>query len=495
MKFTAIVCSIVLFVSTAQGAPLFTHSFGINTLGPGGSILGLEHMWPNPGSLRDNFDTNTSDGFYVQGRNIELSSSSINTAAPIFDQNNATFRTISASGVLHFDWTTFQTGFIRHTTVETGRGSAEFTLNTFTYMLNIETDRYGFFEGRLYDFQCQFNINGNPTIDTEANEEVTTRLFPQLREGLQNVLNNLLCPELQRQMQAQLNRVLQSAQTTQRLSWSSGPFFQRKDMALTPTTTIPFRNNALQIISGQGLKMEGNNSTCNNTSPFDTNEVIQESDSEMLTQGNDICMILNQDLVLALIEANVEFYQKKDLIASRESATQRFYPFNLWQFWETALYDIDNLDRIGTEQGQFRQTDPITIECTIRGVDNTVINNDGTINTQILYRCTLNVFDSNNGRVKTTLNDFTFHQQIIASISLNGRVINGQIDDIRIANLNGILDNALDVRNNIVHRFPLNVNTQLQARLFGMNGISFNFIEGKEAIASRQGNNLQICFR
>eukprot|EP00344_Euplotes_crassus_P001924 CAMPEP_0197005280 /NCGR_PEP_ID=MMETSP1380-20130617/28683_1 /TAXON_ID=5936 /ORGANISM="Euplotes crassus, Strain CT5" /LENGTH=206 /DNA_ID=CAMNT_0042424369 /DNA_START=863 /DNA_END=1483 /DNA_ORIENTATION=+ len=206
-------------------------------------------------------------------------------------------------------------------------------------------------------------------------------------------------------------------------------------------------------------------------------------------------MILNQDLVLALIEANVEFYQKKDLIASRESATQRFYPFNLWQFWETALYDIDNLDRIGTEQGQFRQTDPITIECTIRGVDNTVINNDGTINTQILYRCTLNVFDSNNGRVKTTLNDFTFHQQITASISLNGRVINGQIDDIRIANLNGILDNALDVRNNIVHRFPLNVNTQLQARLFGMNGISFNFIEGKEAIASRQGNNLQICFR
>lgn len=176
MKFGTIALAMAAVIAAAMAqSPEFTHSFGINTLGPGGSILGLEEVWPQPGNLRDNFDTNTSDGFYVQGRNIELSSISINAGAPLFSQNNATFRTLTASGVLNFDWTTFETGIIRHSTVETGRGSAEFTLNTFSYVMNIEADSYGFFLGTLYDFQCQFSINGNPTIDTEAQQEVTTR--------------------------------------------------------------------------------------------------------------------------------------------------------------------------------------------------------------------------------------------------------------------------------------------------------------------------------
>ena len=119
-----------------------------------------------------------------------------------------------------------------------------------------------------------------------------------------------------------------------------------------------------------------------------------------------------------------KFYKQYTVLVNANSGNSKYYPFNLWQFWEVTLYDNTLYQKIGKELGKFVQTDPITINCNSTGTTPATITSIGQIQLNSNYSCALNIADSNNGGKLTSLKNFTFDQQLTLGFTISGTSLN-----------------------------------------------------------------------
>lgn len=214
------------------------------------------------------------------------------------------------------------------------------------------------------------------------------------------------------------------------------------------------------------------------------------SDDSLKAQQEDICFIFTDELVDTLIRTNVNFFQQYKIVVNQDSGNQRYYPFNLWQFWEATLYDNELYKMIGNEVGKYKQTDPVTMNCNFTAPqDPSTITSDGKLSVTLNYKCTLDLKDSLDGNKIKHLYEFTFDHKLSASFYLTGNILNARVETGEVVLTGKQFMDDLRAR----FQFPLNLEIINNAKLFGANGIKFNYITGKQIKTSRVGENLEIC--
>jgi len=272
---------------------------------------------------------------------------------------------------------------------------------------------------------CEFNLLIDPVYTTEVKQEMTRQLFPLLKGPLQRDLNLTFCSTVKVSLQSTVTSLLKSAQTSQKLSWTYGGYSMSKTLSLTPTNTEPFKENLFVITTNGTLK--SNIYDLKKDKFRQENELQQISDSGLRAQTDDICFIFTDELIVKMINTNIDFYKQVDIVLNQDSTNQKYFPFNMWQFWEVTLYDLSLFNKIGNEEGQYRQTDPITMNCNFTNGNGSMINPDGSLTAKLSYRCLVKVKDTNRGGVVVILKDFTFDHNLSAKFKLTGEVLNAEV--------------------------------------------------------------------
>lgn len=464
--------------------------------GSTGDILGVETVWTNVGFLTNKFVTPTVNRAYIQGKDIIFTRGTSST--PTFQLANKSIQFATPSslkGVVNFNWETFRTGIFWDTSIDTGFGSAEFSMKSYSYDVTFSEDANRKFNGTITNFICEFDLPLNPIYEKEPTE-TTRNLFPELKAPILSALNTLYCPKIKATLQTYLNTLITTAQASQTINWSYGGLTATKTLTLTPTNTDPFKDGNFVITSNGTLSHIHGVEACENN--FRLERSLNEiSDKNVHAQQEDLCFILTDELIISLINTNINFFKQYQIVVNQNSGNQKYYPFNLWQFWEATLYDLSLFELIGNELGKFRQVDPITINCNFTGSQNFKISPEGDINVDILFSCVLNIKDSNDGGKIKALKEFTFEQFLVGGFFMNGDALNARVTTGQIKNIKGLVLNSEDILNDLRQRFefPLNSEITNNAKLFGLNGVRFSYIKNKQIRTAKVGENLEICFK
>jgi hypothetical protein len=414
-------------VIAIQGAADFTQSFTPQAFNIKGDVLGIERIWKDKvGILTSRFVTPTQSNHYIQGTNLRFVRGSSGTVKQNIVGTALKFDTPSdITGLFDFSWATYRSGFIRDTLIESGRAQIEFSIKSYQYDLNFTESSQSLFEGTIANYLCEFNLLIDPVYTTEVKQEMTRQLFPLLKGPLQRDLNLTFCSTVKVSLQSTVTSLLKSAQTSQKLSWTYGGYSMSKTLSLTPTNTEPFKENLFVITTNGTLK--SNIYDLKKDKFRQENELQQISDSGLRAQTDDICFIFTDELIVKMINTNIDFYKQVDIVLNQDSTNQKYFPFNMWQFWEVTLYDLSLFNKIGNEEGQYRQTDPITMNCNFTNGNGSMINPDGSLTAKLSYRCLVKVKDTNRGGVVVILKDFTFDHNLSAKFKLTGEVLNAEV--------------------------------------------------------------------
>jgi hypothetical protein len=132
-------------------------------------------------------------------------------------------------------------------------------------------------------------------------------------------------------------------------------------------------------------------------------------------------------LIFQLISTNIDFYKQYNVVVNGNSGNQKYYPFNLWQFWEVTLYDLSLYNKIGKEAGMYRQSDPVTLNCNFEDASGSLITADGLIQAKLKYSCSLNLQDSNQSGKIVALKQFTFVHTLTGKFQLTADTLNAKV--------------------------------------------------------------------
>lgn len=464
--------------------------------GSTGDILGVETVWTNVGFLTNKFVTPTVNRAYIQAQDIIFTRGTSSTPTFQFTDKAIQFATPnSLKGVVSFNWETFRSGIFWDTSEDTGFGSAEFSMKNYSYDVTFSEDANKKFNGTITNFICEFELPLNPIFDKEP-REITRNLFPELKTPILTNLNQFYCPRIKASLQIYLNTLLNTAQASQTINWSYAGLTAKKTLNLTPTNTNPFKDGNFVITSNGTLAHVQGAETCENNLKLERS-LKEISDKNLHAQQEDLCFILTDELIYSLINTNIGIFKQYQIVVNQNSGNQKYYPFNLWQFWEVTLYDLSLFELIGNELGKFRQTDPITINCNFTGSQNFKISPEGDINVDLLYQCALMIKDSNDGGKMKALKEFTFEQYLVGGFFMDGEALNARATTGQIKNIQGLVLNSEDILNDLRQRFefPLNFEITNNAKLFGVNGIKFSYIKNRQIRTTKVGENLEICFK
>jgi hypothetical protein len=471
-----------------------TQSFLPRAFGPTGDVLGISRIWEAAGIDTNRFVTPTSNNHYIQGEDIVLDRVSTSTADFSLTEDSIVFGSPNIRAVFGFRWTTYRTGALWDTAVENGFGRVDVNLNEYSYRVKFSSNTQNKHVATIEDFKCVFNLPASPIFDGTVTE-TTRQLFATLKGPMEASLNNSFSAIIKNTLQTTMNTLLTNAQSSQTLSWSYGGRSLSKTINLTPTTLTPFRDGNFVIITSGDLQKETPQISEQIFGPKHPVSLI--SDSTVGAQNDDICFVFTDGLLDNLVTANTDFFSLYQINLNKNSGHQQYYPFNLWQFWEVTLYDLTLFSKIGTGEGQFAQTDTISMFCNFtQNADAAVILQDGRVQVGLHFRCLLNILNSRTGTTEI-LKDFTFDQTLTARFSVSGNALNAAVEAGEITNIQNVIVDSPNVRSDLANRFQIPLNSEIKnnAKIFGLNGLRFNHISGKTAAPSRVGENLSICFR
>lgn len=474
-------------VYVTVGSADFTQSFLPRAFGPTGDILKMETVWNTTGILQQRFDTPVQNNNYIQANFLYFMKGSSSVATPTLNENTIQFASpTSVKGEFGFQWETFTRGVLWDSRVESGSGQIEFSMKEYRYGVRFAETANKRFNATIVDFVCNFDITLNPTWNGTP-RDITRTLFPNLRAPINATLNNFFCSRILAQLQLRANNLLTEAQNSQTFNWAYGGFTARKTINLNPTNTSPFKDGNFVITSNGNLALaeDGENDTM-----LLQGGLLQISDDSLKVQNDDICFIFTDELINSLISTNVNFFGQYKILLNDKSNFQRYYPFNLWQFWEATLYDQELFKLIGTEPGKFRQTDPISMSCSFTApTKSSMITTDGNMQITLNYHCTLDIKDSLDGNKIKPLYSFTFDHVMTAKFYLVGITLNARVETGEVRNL------SMNFLDDLRQRFqmPLNIEIQNNALLFGQTGLKFSYILNKQIRPAKVGENLEIC--
>jgi hypothetical protein len=462
--------------------------------GPTGDVLGINKIWEAVGIDTNRFVTPTSNNYYIQGQDVILERVSTSTADSSLTEDSIVFGSPNIRAVFGFRWTTYRTGTLWDTEVENGYGRVDVNVDAYSYRVKFSSNTQSKHISTIEDFNCNFNLPASPIFDGTVTE-TTRQLFATLKAPMQASMNSSFCGKIKSTLQTTMNTLLTNAQSSQTLSWSYGGNSLSKTINLTPITLTPFRDGNFVIITSGDLQKKTPDVSEQIFGPKHPVSLI--SDSNVGVQNDDICFILTDGLLDNLVTANTNFFSQYQINLNKNSGHQQYYPFNLWQFWEVTLYDLTLFSKIGKEEGQFAQTDTISMFCNFtQQAQGAVILEDGRVQVGLNFRCLLNILNSRTG-ITEILKDFTFDQTLTARFSVSGNALNAAVEAGEITNIQNVIVDSPNVRSDLANRFQIPLNSEIQnnAKIFGLNGLRFNHISGKTAAASRIGENLSICFR
>jgi hypothetical protein len=488
-----------LLVAYSAGLPTFTQTYLPRAFGPTGDLLGVEQIWAAAAILTTKFSTDVKDDHYMQGANLVWSRSSSKPSA--ISLTTDTIQVGSPgdfSGAMDFIWTTYKEGIFRDSVVETGAARINFVVTQYKYDIKFVKSS-GKYVGTISNFNCTFDINGLPTLDGNPGE-ISKDLSPDLRKPIEDTLNNYYCPKVKTTLQTTVTNWLKVAQTQQTLSWKYGTVTPvSKKLPLQPNSERPFENGKFVII-GNGTLAQDSPSKHDHTI-IETlkhyEDSILVSDSNLGEQVDDICVIINKDLINEMVQYNIDYYKKYSIVVNGASGGQKYYPFNVWQFWEVTLYDLIYYEKMGTEEGKYTQTDPFSINCAYQGGVVSTVTEEGYIDVKANFNCTVQLTDSNNKGAIVELYNFTYELVSAMSFYMEENYLNAKIDNADVSMVSGITLNSQDILEDVANRIEKPFIDQMVAnvKLFGTPGIKLDFIVNRQLNPSLVGEDLQICFK
>lgn len=479
--------------------PTFTQTFLPRAFGPTGKILGVDIIWSAMTSLTNKFVSTTTNDYYMQGYNMYWVRSSSQASDITLTTNTIQVGTpADFNGAMNFYWDTYKNGIFSDTKVESGTARIDFSVKEYKYDINI-TQTSGKYVATLKNFNCTFVIDKLPVLDGTPTDR-SKNLSESLKQPIQDTLNKYYCPKVSAALQTALTSFLTIAQTSQKLTWSYDKYSMTKTMPLSPNDVQPFDSQRFVIIGNATLQLSEHEQAEKSQQVAMRelkDEVRLESDGNLREQVDDLCIILNQDMITNMLTTNVNFYKQYKIVVNGASGGQKYYPFNLWQFWEVTLYDLDLYAKIGNEKGKYKQVDPITLRCEYSGSAAAKITNEGTLDITGTFSCTTDLVDSNDGSNVVNLYTFTFDTTSSASFYITGKYLNIKIDRSDVTNVNGVKLNSVDILEDITDRFQIPFINQLTAnvKLFGTSGIKLDYIENKKISSSILGEDVQVCFK
>ena len=261
---------------------------------------------------------------------------------------------------------------------------------------------------------------------------------------------------------------------------------------MIPTNVEPF-DSQLFVLIGDSSITESSNLFV----PSLKNDVQLVSDAGLGTQVDDACILLNRDLINQMININIDFYKQYSIVVNGNSGGQKYYPFNLWQFWEVTLYDLNLYSKIGKEKGTYEQVDPITLKCAFQSMKSMTVTSLGNLDVVLTFNCTLELVDSNNNNQVVKLYDFTFDTNTESIFYWNGQYLNAKIEQASVVNVLNLTLTSVDVLEDLTNRIEKPFISELlqNVKLFGSTGIKLDFVLHKAVSSSLVGENLQVCFR
>mmetsp|Transcript_17428 Transcript_17428/g.20249 ORF Transcript_17428/g.20249 Transcript_17428/m.20249 type:complete len:379 (-) Transcript_17428:365-1501(-) len=367
LAFIVVLC---WYTTLVQGE--ITLSFVPRAFSANGDVLGANVIWYEAGFVTNAFKSEATNGYYVQGKDIIYSRSTITPGTSSFTNDTIVYTNPQLlRGTLGFRWETFKVGTLWDTSVETGYGQVEFQMSNYSYDVQFTQDSSSKFIAIAKNFVCNFTVVNDPTYNGTV-QEVTKQAFPMLKGPLLANLNANYCPKILNYIQLTLTNFLKASQTSQSLDWVYGGFSTRKTLNLSPINKDPFKDGKFVIISTGGI-------TQIQQAPAKEKKFLLVSDEELHDQQSDICIVMTNSMINSLIKLNSDFFGQYKIVLTEKSGNQKYYPFNLWQFWEATLYDLTLYEKIGKEIGKFKQTDPITLNCNYTGGASPKITSEGKI--------------------------------------------------------------------------------------------------------------------
>lgn len=473
--------------------PTFTQTFLPRTFGSNGDLLGIPQVWTGIIST-SKFTTNKVGDYYIQAENLYYSTSTSKAVDNTMTADTIIFPSpVDFAGEMRFAFSTYQSGIFRDTLIETGKGKVDFFVTEYKYDVKFAKVSNKW-TATILNFACLFNIEKYPTFEGTVKTQ-TKDLFNDLRVPIEKSLNTSYCPLVKAKLQTVLSNFLVTAQTSQSLNWSYGGKTLKKTLTLTSLDEKPFENGKLVII-GNGT-LTGPQEHEEQPRSLSSSELSLESDFSLKAQSDDICVVLSKDLVTNLITANGDFFKQYSVLINSASGGQKYYPFNLFQYWEATQYDQLLYDKIGNELGKYKQTDPVVVKCDFKALTGSLVTNEGYIQATVKYGCSLELTDSNNAGAKVNLYQFEFDFLSVSQFTLTGAYLNTNIMNADIMNVGGITLNTPDILNDLRDRFKIPFVAQANAnvRLLGAAGIKMDYVTGRQVISSLVGDDLQVCFR
>lgn len=231
-------------------------SFLPRSFGSDGFILGVNNTWSQAGFSTNSFSSAETNGYYVKGTNIIISSNNVSPGTFTMTDDTISFTDpTSFTGKVKFSFETFKQGYLWDTSIETGFGSFDFTSTSYKYDIKFTVDSNKRFIPSFSNFNCSFTSTNIPIPGGNVTD-FTKNAFPFLKDPLIASMNSSYCSVISTYLQTSLTTYLTNAQTAQSISWTYGGFTATKSLNFTPTNTSPFINNVFTIVASNSLTQD-----------------------------------------------------------------------------------------------------------------------------------------------------------------------------------------------------------------------------------------------